>query len=114
MGTYLSLHFSVRARALSSLIVRKCVRALSIPKTKNSKNFHRPDHQTDLLRYTASIVIPLVIAYGRLLDLKHWPRRRRAWTAFAMWLIPQIASFIWIGIEYRNFNNDKTVLDYGL
>lgn len=24
MGTYLSLHFSVRARALSSLIVREC------------------------------------------------------------------------------------------
>lgn len=25
MGTYLSLHFSVRARALSSLITRECI-----------------------------------------------------------------------------------------
>ncbi|CAK3917287.1 major facilitator superfamily transporter [Lecanosticta acicola] len=81
MGTYLSLHFSVRARALSSLIV-------------------------------PSIVIPLVIAYGRLLDLKRLSLRRRAWIAFLLWLLPQIASFIWIGIEYRNFGQETYALDY--
>lgn len=31
LGTYLSLHFSVRARALSSLLVRKCWVFMSIP-----------------------------------------------------------------------------------
>ncbi|CAK1363966.1 UNC93-like protein 1 [Cercospora beticola] len=82
MGTYLSLHFSVRARALSSLIV-------------------------------PSIVIPLVIAYGRLLDMKHWTRGRRAWIAFLCWVIPQIACFIWIGIEYSKFGTSSDVgLDY--
>ncbi|KXS95918.1 hypothetical protein AC578_5207 [Pseudocercospora eumusae] len=83
MGTYLSTHFSVRARALSTLLVPSCV-------------------------------IPLVIAYGRLLDMKHWTRRRRAWTAFLMWCLPHIICFIWIGIEYKKFGNGKAALDYGL
>ncbi|KAF2217667.1 hypothetical protein CERZMDRAFT_31023 [Cercospora zeae-maydis SCOH1-5] len=82
MGTYLSLHFSVRARALSSLVV-------------------------------PSLVIPLVIAYGRLLDMTQWTRGRRAWTAFFCWVVPQIGCFIWIGIEYSKFGTSKNVgLDY--
>ncbi|RDW68475.1 hypothetical protein BP5796_09132 [Coleophoma crateriformis] len=81
MGTYLSLHFSVRARALSSLI-------------------------------TPTIVVPMVISYGWLLDMKKWSQRQRAWIAFIIWLIPQVGCFIWIGIEYSKFGTAKTALDY--
>ncbi|KAI7088258.1 MFS general substrate transporter [Hortaea werneckii] len=78
MGTYLSLHFSVRARALSSLLV-------------------------------PSIVIPSVLAFGKLLDSQWLPQRRRAWVAFTLWAIPQGACFIWIGIMYS-----RTQLNAGL
>ncbi|KAF2171625.1 hypothetical protein M409DRAFT_63263 [Zasmidium cellare ATCC 36951] len=81
MGAYLSLHFSVRARALSSLLV-------------------------------PSVVIPLVIAYGKLLDTKRWSRGRRAWISFLCWLVPQIACFIWIGIEYGKCGQRTVALDY--
>ncbi|TDZ44891.1 UNC93-like protein 2 [Colletotrichum trifolii] len=81
MGTYLSLHFSVRARALSSLI-------------------------------TPTITIPMVLAYGKLLDTARWSQSRRAWISFAMWSIPQAAGFIWIGIEYGKFGLSKPALDY--
>ncbi|KAI6997466.1 hypothetical protein KC332_g1502 [Hortaea werneckii] len=78
MGTYLSLHFSVRARALSSLLV-------------------------------PSIVIPSVLAFGKLLDSQWLAQRRRAWVALTMWAIPQGACFIWIGILYS-----RTQLNAGL
>ncbi|CAI7583587.1 unnamed protein product [Penicillium glandicola] len=81
MGTYLSLHFSVRARALSSLVI-------------------------------PSVTIPIVIAYGKLLDLSRWSQPRRAWVAFALWVIPQAACFIWIGIEYSRFGAATLGLDY--
>ncbi|KAF0331950.1 major facilitator superfamily transporter [Colletotrichum asianum] len=81
MGTYLSLHFSVRARALSSLIM-------------------------------PTITIPLVIAYGKLLDNTRWSQSKRAWISFAMWSIPQAACFVWIGIEYGKFGLSKPALDY--
>ncbi|OWP00206.1 membrane protein [Marssonina coronariae] len=83
MGTYLSLHFSVRARALSSLII-------------------------------PSVTIPMVVAYGRVLDWKRWSQARRAWIAFALWLTPQAGCFMWIGIEYGKFGTGETSLDYGL
>ncbi|KAF6797012.1 major facilitator superfamily transporter [Colletotrichum sojae] len=83
MGTYLSLHFSVRARALSSLI-------------------------------TPSLTIFMVILYGKLLDMTRWTQAKRAWIAFACWVIPQAACFIWIGIEYSKFggNGTSVALDY--
>ncbi|PMD54441.1 MFS general substrate transporter [Hyaloscypha bicolor E] len=83
MGTYLSLHFSVRARALSSLI-------------------------------TPCITIPMVMLYGKLLDVKRWSQMQRACIAFALWVIPQIGGFIWVGIEYHKFGRGKFALDYGL
>ncbi|KAM0542731.1 hypothetical protein ACHAPJ_012664 [Fusarium lateritium] len=85
MGTYLSLHFSVRARALSSLIV-------------------------------PILSIVMVLAYGQLLlDNSRWSQAKRAWVAFACWLIPQAACFIWIGIEDKKFGNgDVEALDYEL
>ncbi|KAH8759174.1 membrane protein [Hyaloscypha finlandica] len=83
MGTYLSLHFSVRARALSSLI-------------------------------TPCITIPMVMLYGKLLDVKRWSQMQRACIAFALWVIPQIGGFIWVGIEYHKFGRVKFALDYGL
>ncbi|RMZ71107.1 major facilitator superfamily transporter [Pyrenophora seminiperda CCB06] len=82
MGTYLSLHFSVRARALSSLIV-------------------------------PCIVIPCVLAFGRLLDSTRIPQKRKAWIGFLIWVIPQGACFIWIALEYH-YRGDKTGLDYTL
>ncbi|KAH7317358.1 major facilitator superfamily transporter [Rhexocercosporidium sp. MPI-PUGE-AT-0058] len=83
LGTYLSLHFSVRARALSSLI-------------------------------TPAVTIPMVIAYGRLLDQKRWSQISRAWLGFLVWVIPQVGCFIWMGIEYSKFGANKTALDYEL
>lgn len=82
MGTYLSLHFSVRARALSSLLV-------------------------------PSVVIPLVLGFGRLLDQTRWSQRTRAWIGFLAWVVPQAACFLWIGREYSKFGTSKLALDYG-
>jgi hypothetical protein len=56
----------------------------------------------------------MVIAYGRLLDSKRWSQRKRAWIAFAFWVIPQAACIIWIGIEYSKFGTAKAALDYTL
>lgn len=53
-----------------------------------------------------------MIAYGRLLDLSRFSRSHRAWTAFLLWLLPQIACFIWIGINYGHFGQSSTTLDY--
>lgn len=83
MGTYLSLHFSVRARALSTIIV-------------------------------PTVTIPMVMAFGRLLDTKRWSQKTRGWIGFMCWLIPQAACFIWIGIEYSKFGSAKAALDYKL
>ncbi|KAF3763925.1 MFS general substrate transporter [Cryphonectria parasitica EP155] len=83
MGTYLSLHFSVRARALSTLIV-------------------------------PIVTIIMVMIYGKLLDTKRWSQTNRAWMAFILWLVPQVACFIWIGIEYSKFGTAETALDYVL
>lgn len=81
MGTYLSLHFSVRARAMSTLIM-------------------------------PIITIIMVLIYGRFLDMKRWSQAQRAWTAFILWVVPQIACFIWVGIEYSKFGTEETALDY--
>ncbi|KFY89965.1 hypothetical protein V500_05361 [Pseudogymnoascus sp. VKM F-4518 (FW-2643)] len=81
LGTYLALHFSVRTRALSSLI-------------------------------TPTVTIPMVVAYGRLMDQQRWSQMRRAWLGVLIWLVPQVGCFIWIGIEYRKFGTEKTTLDY--
>ncbi|QDS73165.1 hypothetical protein FKW77_002154 [Venturia effusa] len=77
MGTYLSLHFSVRARALSTLIM-----------------------------------LPMVLAFGRLLDNKCWPQKTRAWISFAFWAIPQAVCFIWIGTAYKSFSEGDASLDH--
>lgn len=83
MGTYLSLHFSVRSRALSSLI-------------------------------TPIITIVMVMAYGRMLDMRSWTQAARAWLAFGLWVVPQIGCLIWIGIEYSKFGTSEGQgLDYG-
>ncbi|OBT73199.1 hypothetical protein VF21_08712 [Pseudogymnoascus sp. 05NY08] len=83
LGTYLALHFSVRARALSSLI-------------------------------TPTVTIPMVVAYGRLMDQQRWSQIHRAWIGVLIWLIPQVGCFIWIGIEYSKFGTEKAALDYVL
>ncbi|SMR62192.1 unnamed protein product [Zymoseptoria tritici ST99CH_1E4] len=83
MSTYLSIHFSVRARALASLLV-------------------------------PSVTIPSVLIYGRLLDWTRFSQKTRAWLSFICWTLPNIACFIWIGIEYSNFGAGKTALDYKL
>lgn len=61
---------------------------------------------------TPIITIFMVIGYGRLLDMKTWSQARRAWVAFGMWLVPQIACFIWVGIEYSKFGTTEAALDY--
>lgn len=83
MGTYLSLHFSVRSRAMSTLIV-------------------------------PIITIVMVVAYGHMLDMKRWSQAHRAWVAFALWVVPQIGCFIWVGIQYHKFGTATVSLDYVL
>lgn len=67
-STYLSLHFSVRARALSSFI-------------------------------TPLGCIITTALFGILLDSRRFSQRKRAIICFALWIIPQAASFVWIGIN---------------
>ncbi|KAH8660302.1 membrane protein [Xylariales sp. PMI_506] len=81
MGTYLSLHFSVRARSLSTLII-------------------------------PTITIPVVIGYGKLMDMTRWSQPTRAKIGFTLWVVPQVACFIWIGIEYSKFGTGTYALDY--
>ncbi|WVR07876.1 hypothetical protein IAU60_004919 [Kwoniella sp. DSM 27419] len=82
-GTYLSLHFSVRARALSSLVV-------------------------------PSFTVVMVTLYGIMLDNRKMSQRAKAWLAFAMWVLPNMAGLIWTGCIYKKYGTAKIGLDYGL
>jgi hypothetical protein len=73
-STYLSLHFSVRARALSSFI-------------------------------TPLGCIITTALFGILLDSRRFSQRKRAWMCFLCWIVPQAASFIWIGINMGWFGD---------
>lgn len=64
--------------------------------------------------HSATLTIPSVIAYGKLLDRKAWSQPLRAKIGFLLWLVPQFASLIWIGVEYSKFGIAKTGLDYQL
>jgi uncharacterized membrane protein len=65
-----------------------------------------------LICFLASVTIPMVIAYGKLLDMSRWSQPKRAWISFALWAILQAACFIWIGIEYSKFGTATASLDY--
>ena len=52
-----------------------------------------------------------VLAYGKLLDGNWAPLKRRAWICSLMWIVPQGAAFIWVGIEYHMLG-EKAALDY--
>lgn len=56
----------------------------------------------------------MVIAYGKLLDMRRWSQINRAWLAFAIWVIPQAGCLIWIGIEYSKYGDTKTAFDYSM
>ncbi|ODN94672.1 membrane protein [Cryptococcus wingfieldii CBS 7118] len=81
-GTYLSLHFSVRSRALSSLIT------------------------------PSATILMVTTYGKFVLDNKRWSQRSRGWIAFLMWAIPQMACIIWTGIEYGKFGGQELTLDY--
>lgn len=115
MGTYLSLHFSVRARALSSFIMRKSPPSIlfyfyHLPRSSFPAGFAR----RLLIPIPATITVPMVLIYGKVLDMKHLSQQKRGWMAFLIWLIPQAGCFIWIGIEYSKFGTSKAALDYEL
>jgi hypothetical protein len=59
----------------------------------------------------ASITIPSVIIFGKLLDTKWCSQRRRAWTGIMVWIPLQAACFIWIGIIYKK-GDSHPALDY--
>jgi len=65
-----------------------------------------------LIRILASVTIPMVIAYGKLLDFSRWSQTKRAWIALVLWVIPQATCFIWIGIKYSKFGAATFGLDY--
>ncbi|WWD21418.1 hypothetical protein CI109_105903 [Kwoniella shandongensis] len=81
-STYLATHFSVRARALSSLI-------------------------------STVGAVGLALLYGRYLDSRRFSRHARVWWGMGIVLVPQVAAFIWIGIEWHKYPN-KVALDYKL
>jgi hypothetical protein len=66
-----------------------------------------------MLTGVASITIPAVILFGKLLDNQRWSQRRRAWVAFLVCIIPQAACFIWTAIEHHQLGS-TTALDYEL
>ena len=59
----------------------------------------------------ASITIPSVIIFGKLLDTKWCSQRRRAWTGIMVWIPLQAACFIWIGTIYKT-GDSHPALDY--
>ncbi|KAK6217504.1 hypothetical protein QIS74_07618 [Colletotrichum tabaci] len=77
MGTYLTLHFSVRARALSTMVTPMCT-------------------------------VPMVMVYGKLLDMQRLSQKTRAWVALCSWVLPQAASFVWLGVEYHKFGTGSS------
>lgn len=82
LSSYLSLHFSIRSRALTSFIA-PCVTVPSV-----------------------------VAYGRYLLDLDQWSQQRRAKIAVLIWIVPQMISFIWIGFENRRIDNGIQILDY--
>lgn len=98
-NTYLGLHFSVRSRALSSLVTRA-----------SSSTTSKVD--TDRL---ASMQLVIVALYGLLLDYKKWSLKKRAVIGCAVWAIPQAGCFIWTGINYGNWGTTGPyhAYDYG-
>ncbi|WVQ85762.1 hypothetical protein IAT38_007929 [Cryptococcus sp. DSM 104549] len=83
-GTYLSLHFSVRSRALSSLIT------------------------------PSATILMVMLYGRFLLDNKRISHRRRGWLAFGLWAVPQAGCLIWTGINYGKFGGKTLTLDYAL
>ena len=50
---------------------------------------------------SALVSIILVLLFGKsVLDNKRWSQKRRAWIAFGLWAIPQIACWVWIAVLY--------------
>ncbi|WVR07892.1 hypothetical protein IAU60_004935 [Kwoniella sp. DSM 27419] len=82
MSTYLSLYFSVRARALSSFIV------------------------------PASIVVFTGLFGHFVLDSKRMSQRTRAHVGFWTFIIPSLASFAWITVNQVHFQKSKPKYDW--
>lgn len=92
MGTYLSLHFSVRARALSSLIVRKyrmylvCWTELLTLSHSHDRHPSRhslwptPGHETLVSGPTGLGCIPILASPTDCLLHLDWHRVREVWT----------------------------------
>ncbi|WVW81539.1 hypothetical protein I302_103534 [Kwoniella bestiolae CBS 10118] len=53
------------------------------------------------------------LLYGRFLDSRRFSQKTKIWGGMAMVLIPQLASFIWVGIEWNKYPG-KVALDYDL
>lgn len=57
----------------------------------------------------------MVLAYGLVLDNHRWSQKKRAWFAFLMWVIPQIAGFAWIAYnDAQSRKNGHKALDFQL
>lgn len=104
-NTYLALHFSVRSRALSSLITRESNTILSVTVCGSNT-------------ILAICTVVTVLLYGLLLDSTRFSQKNRAWISFGVWLVPQAACFIWTGVNYGRWGvgtTDETyyIYDYG-
>ncbi|WWC97353.1 hypothetical protein V866_004232 [Kwoniella sp. B9012] len=53
------------------------------------------------------------LLFGRFLDSKRISQRVKIWLGMTLVLVPQLASFIWVGIEWNKYPN-KVALDYDL
>lgn len=59
-----------------------------------------------------------VLLYGLLLDTPRFTQKTRAWIGLSVWLVPQVACFIWTGVNYGRWGvGTKTetyyIYDYG-
>lgn len=84
LSSYLSLHFTIRSRALSSFI-------------------------SPLLAVPSVIAYGRL-----LLDLKQFSQRKRAKIAALFWVVPQMVCLLWISFEYSKFDGGFPILDYNL
>ncbi|KAK8846878.1 hypothetical protein IAR55_005968 [Kwoniella newhampshirensis] len=82
LSTYLTNHFSVRARALSSFIV------------------------------PSGIIVFTALYGRFILDNKRWTQRRRAQIGFVVFMVPSLASFGWLCANQAKFMHTKTSTKY--
>ena len=55
----------------------------------------------------------MVLVYGKfVLDNRRFSQRTTATVAVLLWIVPQVAAFIWTGVNYGHYGKGTLTLDY--